>query len=428
MRWVLTTVGSRGDVQPFVALARGLMRAGHLVTLAALEPHRALVTANGVAFTSLGALPPRFSQTPRFKIPFHGLAGRTAFWLLYRDLLAHYLPRFADVCRGAEGLIFSGLAFPIYHVAQMLGVPAVAVTLVPHAPTRAFVDPFFARHPLAGVARFNTTSATLENQLMLQVSAGPINNWRADTLGLPRVPRTQWSQHRQTVVGTQLHAYSRRVLPTPHDWSSDITVTGFWTLPEDPTFVPAPALVDFVRGGTRPLYAGFGSMTPGTAERLYRQLITAALACDQRLLVLADGTAFDVQGLAEHMGMTEANFHLASATPHDWLLPRVALAIHHGGIGTVAATHRAGVPSIIIPHNFDQFFWAQRVVALGTGLAPGRWRGANTDWLCAAIRRLTDDLAVRRATTAMQRHLVKEDGVDRAIQVLETLRPQPTGS
>ncbi len=419
MRWVLVTVGSRGDVQPFVALARALQAAGHTVTVAALEPHRGLVQAHEVEFASLGALPERFSQSPRWKIPFHGLLGRTVFWSLYRDLLGLYLPRFVDVCRDADRLVFSGLAFPVYHIAQRLEIPAVAVSLVPHTPTRAFVDPFFVRSPLAGMGWFNAVSPSLENQLMLQLSAGPINEWRAQTLGLPRLGRAQWSEHRQRTVSVCLHAYSRHLLPEPDDWPRSIVVTGAWPLPLDPAWTPSPGLVEFLRCGEPPVYVGFGSMTPSATGRLYRDSFVAARDQGRRVLVAADGTRVDLRGLAASAGFRREDLYLAPPTPHDWLLPRVALAIYHGGVGTVTAAHRAGIPSIIVPYGFDQFFWAQRVAQLGSGLAPTRWQRPDAQWLRAAISRACQDPAIRAAVERIRRGLESEGGVSRAVEALE---------
>ncbi|MCH9681728.1 MAG: glycosyltransferase [Deltaproteobacteria bacterium] len=422
MRWVLVTVGSRGDVQPFVALGRGLQAAGHTVVVAALEPHRPFVEAHGIEFASLGATPARFTQTPRLKIPFHGVVGRTLFWSLYRHLLGLYLPRFSEVCRGADRLVFSGLAFPVQHIAQQLGVPAIAVTLVPHTPTRAFVDPFFARSPLAGVGWFNAASAVAETQLMLQSSAGPLNEWRTQVLGLPRIGRAQWSRHRRRTVALRLHAYSPHLLPQPDDWPGDIVVTGAWTLAPDPRWSPAAGLVEFLRDGDPPVYVGFGSMTPGTAGRLYRDVFTAVRSQGQRVVVAADGSSLDVRGLAARAGMGRGDVYVAPPTPHEWLLPRVALAIHHGGVGTVTATHRAGIPSVIVPYGFDQFFWAQRVVQLGSGLAPTRWQRPHATWLSNAITCARQDPVMRAMARRIRRALESEDGVSRAVEALGGIR------
>jgi UDP:flavonoid glycosyltransferase YjiC (YdhE family) len=413
VRWHLFCVGSRGDVQPFVALGRALVAAGQTVSLAALEPHRAFVDAHGLAFASLGPLPGGFAG-PRRSPPFAGLAGRALFWAFYRRVLAGYLPRFAELAAGADALVFSGLAFPVHHLAERLDVPAFSVALVPHVPTRAFVDPFFAGHPLADRPWFRERSAATERALMLRLCAEPIARWRR-SLGLPAIPGEGWLAHRERATTLELVAVSEHLLPRPRDWPAKVRLTGFWQL--DDADAPAPVVADFLAAGRPAILVGFGSMSPGVATARYAAVLDAAAALDERVLVTAPAGPVDVDALARRAGLDADRYIRVDELAHAWVLPRVDLAIHHGGVGTLAAVVRAGVPSVVLPHDYDQFFWAERVEQLGVGVGFGRRSRVSATRIRRAILAARRP-AIRARVAKLGERLAVEDGVGAATRLL----------
>jgi sterol 3beta-glucosyltransferase len=113
--------------------------------------------------------------------------------------------------------------------------------------------------------------------------------------------------------------------------------------------------------------------------------------------------------------------------PHDWLFPRTAAVVHHGGAGTTAAGLRAGVPSVVVPFFGDQPFWGQRVAALGAGPPPLPRHRVTPDRLAAAIRRATADPAIRAGAAGLGSRLREEDGVADAVRIIEHRLLRPAG-
>ena len=402
MKWVILAVGSRGDVQPFLALAIALQQAGEDVCLAALEPHRHFVESHQVAFASMGDLPERYAQQPRIKVPFYGLLGRFLFWWFYRDILRNYSPYFAQVCAGADRIIFSGLAFPVYHLAEAMKVPAFFLSLVPHTPTTQFVDPFFARSHFAGTAWFNRLSGQIENWFMLQLTLPIVNRWRQDELNLAAVNRRAVLTHRQKWITQTLYCYDASLLPIPSDWPDDTHATGFLKLPLADDWQPSAELRSFFHNGSKPLYVGFGSMVPNAAEQAYRAIFEMAAQLKERLVILAPNRSLNLTRLAEESGLPAANFHIVEDVPHEWLFKHVKLAIYHGGIGTLAAALNAGIPSLILPQNYDQFFWAELIESSQLGVNSAPTAAALTEAVSGCLHSAEIEQSLKRQQHQLQ--------------------------
>jgi len=406
MQIAILAVGSRGDVEPMLALALGLRDRGHGVRLGALEPFRAMVEGFGLEFTSLGSLPTRFTRkTGRRRVPtFNGLTGRALFWAGYTSVLADRLEGFVQACVGADAIVFGGLAFPVCHLAEALGVPCLWASPAPHVATRAFADPFFAGSWYATAATWRASYA-VEEQLRLQTSAHLVDRWRRDVLGLPRVGRRALGRHVRGLVRGVLCNSSAVLVPRPADWPGTAHVTGHWRLPTT-SWTPSPALRDFLDAGEPPIHIGFGSMADRDPEGFAR-LATEA--------VRRAGVRAVISGLPVE---PSDDVFVLDGAPHDALLPRIAAAVHHGGAGTTAATLEAGVPSVVVPSAYDQFFWAARLQRLGVAGRPLVARGLRAVVLAAAIREV-GGVGVRRRAKGLQRAVQGEDGVRTAVGIIE---------
>jgi UDP:flavonoid glycosyltransferase YjiC (YdhE family) len=204
-----------------------------------------------------------------------------------------------------------------------------------------------------------------------------------------------------------LYGYSEHVVPTPGDWGANAQATGYWFLPQLSSWQPPRALVDFLASGEKPLCIGFGSMTtrdPAAATEL------VARACREARVraVLLTGWG----GLA-HADLGDDVLALEGA-PHDWLFPRVAGVIHHGGAGTTSAALRAGVPTTAATFIADQQFWGRRIAALGCGPGPIPFRKLRVGELARRMRALVDTPAYRDAALEIGRRLRGENGAVRA--------------
>lgn len=407
-RACLLAIGSRGDVDPCIALALGLRRAGWAVRIAALDPFAEVIHRHGIEFASLGALPARFTAGGR-RAPHRGLAGRALFWAVYQRLLAGYLPRFAPACAGASLIVHTGLAFPAYHVAEAMGVPCAALALVPGLPTDAFVHPLFARRRLAVHPRYNRATHAIEWQMMLQSTAGVIDRWRRDTLDLPSVPRRHAMAHRWDRTHAWLVAVSPTLAPRPANWPATAHVVGSLAL--DDGAPPDADLRAWVEDGPPPIYAGFGSMTR-LDERAAARALVGALAALGRRGVFASGWG----GLPSDLAAPHVR--VVEAISHRWLFPRCAAAVHHGGVGTTTAALRAGVPSVVAPVDYDQRFWALRLAELSAAPPPLDPATLDTPRLTMALRHALDP-DVRARMAPLQEAVAGEDGVAASVAVLE---------
>ena len=421
MKLALVAVGSRGDVEPYIALGRRLLQRGHSVRVAAPALFEQDVADAGLEFHSLGALPERFkprdggdgARTQRdASTLFRGVAGRVLFWAFFPGMLRPVLDRFISACEGADAVLFTRLALPVPHVAERLGIPCFAGFPVPHTPTRAFENPLYVRAKASGPLRTRATYA-IEWGLTHQLSYGVLARFRRDRLGLPALSRGALKEHMaQTVQGT-LYAYSEAVVPRPDDWPESVQVTGYWSRPPPESFQPPADVERFLMEGDPPVAVGFGSMKASDLKTL-GALLAEALAKVGRRAIWQSGWS-DLRSSSHGRGRILVTREL----PHGWLFPQVAAVIHHGGAGTTGAALRAKVPSIIVPHAFDQRFWGRRVSALGCGPPAIDIKDLTASGLASALQLALEDDRMHAALARLGDCLHAEDGPTRAAEQLE---------
>ncbi|TLM81955.1 glycosyltransferase family 1 protein [Pseudarthrobacter sp. NamE2] len=230
-------------------------------------------------------------------------------------------------------------------------------------PTRAHAMPFFGGASFGALG--NRASYGLR-RMSGAMYGGMINDFRRG-IGLGRIRRL--TDPLRNPDGSPVHVlypYSRHVVPVPDDYPPSAHVTGYWFLDHsDDGWDPPAQLVDFLAAGEPPVYIGFGSMGFGKGADERREIILAALRAHGLRGIVATGWG----GIAPGESGTDDVLVLEGA-PHEWLFPRVAAVVHHGGAGSTAAGIRAGRPTLVVPFLADQPFWGARVHALGVGPAP----------------------------------------------------------
>ena len=348
MRVTIIGVGSRGDVQPYVALGRGLRAAGHDVTVATHETFREFVTGHGLAFAPVTGDPrgmvaaaDRWIASGRYR---HVLPVARDLFRRAGPLLTAWLSDFSRVAQGSDILVFSPVATPAWSVAERLGIPGVAAYLQPLHATRHFAAVGVPSSVNLG-GGFNAATHILTQQLMWLPVRRQINAWRRDTLGLPAIRRGgPLSGRRCEPLFPTMYAFSPLVVPKPTDWDPAISLTGYWVLPPDSTWHPPRELEAFLAAGPPPVYIGFGSMTPASAERLTAMAVASLASSGQRGVLLGGWGAFGE-------GVLPSSVMAVRDVPHEWLFPRDAGLdrASRRGEGTTGAALRAGVPSIVVP-------------------------------------------------------------------------------
>ncbi|MDR7383020.1 glycosyltransferase [Promicromonospora iranensis] len=399
MRVLLVTTGSRGDVEPFAALGFALARAGHEPLLAAPRRLTEDAAARGLPVAPLDdgifALQEEVAGTgTRASLT----AARSALPLLRRWL--DDLATLRDC--GADVVVYAPKSLGAPHLADRLGVPSIAALPVPlFTPTARFPSPLSPVRPPRFLNRASWRLAGVVEAPYRRM----VRTWRSEVLGLagPTPGLTERVAHDGV-----LHAWSPHLLPAPEDWTADLAPTGFWSLPPDGGWSPPAALDRFLDAGEPPVYVGFGSMLAKDPGSFTREVLDG-LHRSGRRAVLATGWG------ALRPTRVPDTVHVLDQAPHALLLPRTAVAVHHGGVGTVAAALRAGVPQVVKPFLGDQPFWARRVHEIGVAAAPltGRLTG---DRLAAAI----DDAAARADTARTTAARVgEEDGASAAVVRIE---------
>ena len=401
MRVLIYTFGTEGDIQPYVALARGLARAGHEAVVCTAEGFRPLVEAHGVDFVHMGD---EMLELVQGAMP--AMRGPGDVGPLLKSMTAAMRSSLEDQWAAAQRveptvIVYHPKALGGFHIAERLGVVGVASLPLPFfTPTREFPVPFIGHWPLGG--RANQLSYQF-NRVTALAYGGMINTFRRRTLGLG--PLHRWDDYLHHCDGSPvpiLYCFSRHVRPIPADYPSHAHVTGYWFLDGHDSWEPPEELTEFLDRGDPPVYVGFGSMGFAKDADERREAVVTALARAGVRGVLATGWGGLPAAAADPNVITIDN------APHRWLFPRVAAVVHHGGAGTTAAGLRAGRPTLICPFLGDQPFWGHQIEQLGAGPKPLPQRQLNADRLTQRIRALVTTAWLRRprrwhrATTAVR--------------------------
>jgi sterol 3beta-glucosyltransferase len=394
MKLLIITYGTEGDTRPLAALGHALMLAGHVVELLGDASTLGIARTLGVPSRALAG-------DIRATIAADG-AMRDITRNLSRLTIAHsadWLRQAIEAGRGCDAVVVSGLAaFVGLSAAEALRVPAIGAMLIPISPTAAFASPFL---PFTPPRLFHHASHTLFGRLSWQLFRKATNVARAQA-GLPP-RRTLWTDH------PMLYGVSPALVPRPADWPDNAHVCGQWVPPLASTFTTYEALLAFLDAGEPPVYVGFGSMAGFDNARLVDAVVGAIGT--RRALFNAGWSGIDTARLP-------ANVHAIGHVPHDWLLPRCALAIHHGGSGTTHSACRAGIPSVIVPFAGDQFFWNTRLRDAGVMGHTLRGASITAGKLREAVAFAGSDGA-RRRSADLGRQMQGEDGCANAVAQVE---------
>lgn len=407
MRVFLTTAGSRGDVQPYLALALGLQTAGHDVTLSSARRFAPLAEAHGVPYapTSDALLDLMDEPAARHALETMSSLGQAVRQLprlvrLAGAVQAELIDATWDAVQVArpDAVVFHPKAYWGPSFAAALGARAVRAPLQPfYVPTGEVPLPGAPRLPLG--PRYNRLTYRAV-QAGIAVSARRyLADWRRATGARPpggSVPT--------------VHGFSRHVVPEPADWPADATTAGFWGL-DQPAGLSAEVEA-FLAAGAPPVHVGFGSMIGRDPEGLTRLVAEALRRAGVRGILATGWGGLDAETRGDGLLVIEG-------APHEALFPRCAAVVHHGGAGTTAAGLRAGRPTVICPFFGDQPFWGRRVEALGVGPAPARIATLSAAALASNVRSAVGNEAVRKRAEVLGEKLRAEDGVGTAVDVIE---------
>ncbi len=402
MNVLLATLGSRGDVQPMIALALGLAARKHQVTLAAPTDARATIEAAGIAHVDLGVDAQRFlHEYPDVQ---HG-RGRALFSTkrIMRELLDEQFRVLEPIAPRFDLIVGAGAVSAPSTIAEALRIPYRCLAFGAMAiPSRAHA-PYLI--PIPGLPAFGNAVLWRATDTMVRALIGDALDEHRRRLGLrtgERLSRTL------TPRGKLILAADPELSPPPLDYDPTIVIAGALRAP---THGALPDAIDrFLGAGPAPVYIGFGSMTDQDPESTTRVIIEAVTRAGVRAIISS--------GWAGLGGTLPSSCIACGEVSHDALFPRTAGVVHHGGAGTTATAARAGVPQLLVPHLLDQFYWADRVRRVGIGPRAVWKRSLNAAHLAAGLTELVSGRHVANAR-ALAPRLGARDAVATTVDALE---------
>jgi len=401
--------GSRGDLQPYIALAQELKALGRPVRIVGGSSFEGFIKSYGIDVYPLSAdylstdLDPKFLQD--------ALSSDNPLKMLFtfnkmKKFAVGLTEEMFDACKDSDLIIYHPGCTIGYFAGKQLGIPSVLASPFPMHKTKEIASVIaYGKTKMPNVLSYNL----LQGMLWMAGKTGIKTFYKWEFGKLPSnfgIPFERVDREHPAIISCSNH-----VFPKPKDWSKHIHQYGYWFAKEEIEYVPSEELSDFLGKGEKPIYIGFGSVYDSNRKDEIVKLFTEALKRTGKRGILS--------GLGEIQHLP-ANMLAIGSIPHSWLFQQVSVVCHHGGAGTTAAGFRAGVPSIIIPFSNDQFAWAHRAYDIGVGSKPIYRKALSVDKLVSAIEYTQQDHIVANAK-GLGMHIAKENGAMECAKIVAQL-------
>lgn len=402
--------GSRGDFQPYIALAQELQKLGKQVRITGTRAYESFIRSYGIDFYAIQA-DLESLRVDKNMLKQAGSADNPVKMLLAFNKMKKYGIQMADecyaACQGSELIIYHPGMTLGYFAAQKLGIPAVLASPFPMHETRERPSVIRYGRSKSSPLRNKLSYKLLQGMLWLASKDSVKGYFKKEFGQLPAnfgMPYERHTDRRQPAV----IACSNYIFPKPSDWNEHVHQHGYWFAEELEAYKPTAELSQFLSAGEKPVYFGFGSVFQEDEKEWLSGLIAEALKkSGHRGLISGMGK---LERLPEHVMAIDS-------APHTWLFRHVSAVCHHGGAGTTAAGFRAGVPGIIVPFANDQFAWAHRAYDLGLGAKPIYRKQLNADLLAEAIRYVHRPEIISNAER-MAVHIASESGARACAKII----------
>ena len=411
MKISILTNGTRGDVQPYIALGKALQEKGHDVLIACPENFCAWVETHGLKSCSIGIDMQAFIQTPEGK---KVLSGNVfAMIKIWKQIIMPSIQQTLDVAwtyaQDADTIIYHPKAAAAIDVAEKTGANLICTALFPIFQTAAFPFFLFKGHYGSFLNKLTYKLVSLSRIFFIKM----INRWRRESLGLKNSALFMPIDGDGKSEVLRLCAVSPSIVKYPKTENQRVHTTGYWFLEEGENWQPGSEFLDFINAGEKPVYIGFGSMPTRHPERLTNEIIQGIKDAGVRAILATGWGGLKKTNLPD-------NIHLIENAPHDALFKYVRAVVHHGGAGTTASGLRAGLPTLICPVSFDQPFWGRLIVALGIGPRPLGLKKLTADDFSKRLIDLVENESYRSAAASIGKRIADENGVSRAVDLIES--------
>ena len=427
MNITIIAIGSRGDIVPYIALSQGLISAGHTICFATHLAYAELVRNYDIPFFPLDDEPKDIFQEEGGE----SLLAKGVNPYRFAQQLAHrialltplYMLRSQMACQESDTIIVALASLLIGHAIAEKDKKRLVITMLQPMllSTAALPEPTSPwlpqKPPLLGKA-MNLLSHVMAQQYTGLLFLPAANAARKKLYNLPPLSQSFYATL-PDVTPLILCGYSSLLVPKPADWREKIRVTGFWMLKHPETWQPESDLVDFLHTGSVPVYIGFGSMSPYHPTETVEMVEKALTQIGQRGILLVDKYAYKTQKYSDIL-------YLTNGIAHDWLFPQMQAIVHHGGAGTTAASLQAGVPTIVVPHISDQWFWGYQVAQIGAGPRPISRKQLTAQNLAEKLDVAIHNQQMRQRAREIGARMKSEDGVEQAVKAMNALSAHRT--
>ena len=414
MRICIMTLGTRGDVQPYVALGKELIKRGHTAVICTGGSFKRFVEENGVEFQGTASDLMAIAATPEGKAILEHPVKNIRLALRYSKNVINpayrkTLDDFYNAAKNADMIVYHPKALGAVDMALHLGIPCVSMPPVPIIfPVSEFANLAVTCKNLGPVLNKLTYKV---NEKAESSQIKEINDFREKTLGLEKRKAGIYSYTDGTNRIPIIYPISPSLFPEVKSWDKQVFLPGFLYLETNEDL--SNELLRFLKDGEKPIVVSFSSMPLSAPERFMTKLMQTLERTNERAVILTGNSGIT--------GSSRKNCFFVQSAPHARLFPYAKGVVHHGGVGTMAAALKAGVPQQIIPFSVDQPFWADRLYKLGYGLKPLREKTLSTEELGNSFL-LMNNHEVQARAKQIGSEIHAERGNERIVKYLEELK------
>ena len=428
MKIAITTVGTRGDLQPYIALGLELKEAGHEVLIVSSKNEETFVKNYGLDFFSLSVDIQKLmegeevQEMSKGNNPLKFILSHLKGSKKLKQLMVETQGEIWTACQFADIIIFHPgmpLGFFMAQEKKRISVMANPFPVIANSDYPAIL---FYTSPRLGRLWNKITHKIFEKIFWSLSKSAVVEFWNKTVKTKKNFSASPIRQQIESGMPV-INGYSNLFFNQPNEWQSNIHTTGNWFIENEPNFIPPTELLKFIENGEQAIYIGFGSMKDIKRFQTTLNIIKEALDITKQRAVI--GLGWSKLSYNENI---PGNIFLIESIPHTWLFPKMKTVIHHGGAGTTATGLRAGKPTIIIPHNADQPAWGQKVFELGVGSKPIKKTQLTADKLASAIN-FTQQAHIIANANKLGQELRKENGVKNAVKIInDYITPHKNGS
>ncbi len=415
MRFSILTLGTRGDVQPYIALSKELISRGHEVVICTGESFQDIIIKNGIEFYKAHSDLMSMLNTPEGKAVMSGGLKNFKAAMAYAKNVVNpafrkTLDDFWEASKKTDAIIYHPKALAAPDICVKLNILCISMPPVPITyPISEF--PCLA---ISANKNFGKAINKLTYKFMKIADASSmkeINDFRIKTLNLPKRKAGIYAYKINNKEIPIIYPISSYLFKDVHSWNDKVFLPGFFFL-NDHELNLSPEIIDFINKGNKPIAISFSSMPLKNPDFFKQNLLKALKLSGDRTIVLT--------GNSEIYFENEPEIFCTKEAPHTKLFPLCKGVVHHGGVGTTASALYSGIPQQIIPFSVDQPFWASRLFKLGYALKPLYETSLNYKDLANAFINMSDKNIISKSKE-ISNMIINENGVKRAVDYIENI-------